>query len=694
MVMSSARGGVLAQMAEKPWEFQAVSVPVNALLGLYLVGGVVHYTNLPTYWVGIVGIFLMVTAGMATVAAQLARSAAVYAVLTTAAAAGWLTYAAATTPYSWAAIGALVAGGLMIGPFFGVLRYAHRMSIEDPAPPVEVEEKHPEPWVLVWARVGYPGVKIEREETAYGLRLSVQTSSKSNGDPLAGDLPKRLEAAAAAILTGEDRIKRGAITLEAGEYANEVIQHVNTADVFSTDLVLPDDHSPRSIKSPVVLGKYIDMEDMEITFTRDFHTTIVGATGSGKSVLLNNLIHGVTRCTDAVVWLSATDKGLPIVGPWLAPFAEGHTKHPLLDWASVDIPESARMLCALYKTVDLRSRKPRGAKSKLDITPTSPAIVAIFEEAPGLLRDTKKYPTHNGRSMTASEILNEVTRLGRSEAVYVVALSQYGTGEMLGADGPKMKVNFGARAGLRTGSSNENRYVFPDDNVALHRLRNPGETYLATRVTRRPKLGRTYALEDDRVSVSAREHSRYRPSLEADIAAGLGADYKDRWSDARAGALVDALRFGAPVGVGSVSVKENPQGDGLPALPEPYKPQVRPAQERPKPSGLPALPPPYTPQKAVPVTPGDVERMFSGFDDLLRSATPATPELTDVEKRAKLVELLDKAGADGARTSDLQTELEKLGAFPARGTFFRWLNEVATQVKHGVWATRKDNSDG
>jgi hypothetical protein len=682
---------VVGQMAQTPWPYRAITAPITTLLALHLAAGVAHWVHVPWYWVTVPGLFLAVVAGMASIAAGMGRAAAIYAAITTALSAAWMSYATATTPYSLTSIGVLLAGGILVGPFFGVLRYMHRAAQSDNQPAGRVEgDNTKDPWVLIFARVGYPGSVIARDDSPdYGYRLHVQVSAKASGDPLMGDLAKKLEQAAAALLTADDRLKRGAISVEAGEYANEIIVHVNTVDVFATDLTLPNDHTPRTIKDPIELGRYIDMAVMEVTFPRDFHMTIVGATGSGKSVLLNNLIHGITRCTDALVWMSATDKGLPIVAPWLTPYANEGVKYPLLDWASISIPESARMLLMLYKTADLRSRKPRGGKSKIDISPSTPAVVGIFEEAPGLLRDPRKYPTHNSKSMTASELLHEVTRLGRSEAVYAVTLAQYGTGEMLGADGPKMKVNFGARAGLRTGSSRENPYVFPDDNIPLHRLVNPGEVYLSTRITKRPKLGRGFALEDDMVTVSAREHARYRPTLEADIAAGLGKDYTERWSNERAGELIDAIRFNTPVEVGSVAVMEDPKkpetGGGLPAMPRVYKPSTPPPVE--EGTQLPKLPPRYETRK-TPAEPAadDVERMFTQVEDLLRAQGP---QLTDTDKRSALLRLLEAAGSNGIRTSELQTQLQNEGAYPARGTFFRWLSESAVQVRHGVWAIKQ-----
>ena len=682
--------GVVGQMAATPWPYRAVTAPITTLLSLYLVAGVVDFFGVPWHWVLIVGIFLTVTAGMASVASAMGRAAAVYTVVTTVLSAVWMAYIAAHTPYSVAAIGSLIAGGLLIGPFFGVLRYAHRVAQEDDRPAEVVEaENSRDPWVKIFAQVGYRGSLVERDDSPdYGYRLNVQV--KGSGNPLSGDLAGKLEQAAAALLTGDERLKRGAITVEAGEFANDIIVHVNTLDVFSDDLVPPTGTGPKSIKDPIELGRYIDGMLMEVTLPRDLHMTIVGQTGSGKSVLLNNLIRGVTQCVDAITWLSATDKGLPIVGPWLYPYATEETKHPLLDWASIDIEESARMLLSLYKLVHLRSSKPRGIKSKLEISASSPAVVAIFEEAPGLLRDARKWPTHNGRAMSASEIVNEITRLGRSEAVYVIVLSQYGTGEMLGADGPKMKANFGARAGLRTSSSRENQYVFPDDtNVHLHRLTNPGEIFLKTRVTPKPKFGRGYALEDESVADIALTHSRYKPSMEADIAAGLGKDYTERWSDQRAGALIDAIRFGTPVEVGSSVMTENkPETPaGLPGMPPAYKPPTKPADDR---EGrlLPSLPPQYQPpQKNNEPGPDDVERMFTEMETMLKAQRP---QLTDGEKRIKLVEMLREAGTAGIRTSELQTRLQEEGAYPARGTFFRWLGEMAVQVKHGVWAINQE----
>lgn len=154
-------------------------------------------------------------------------------------------------------------------------------------------------------------------------------------------------------------------------------------------------------------------------------------TGSPRSV----------GCCDALLWICASDKLLPLIYPWLHPWFAGTTDRPVLDWVAGEDPTRVlQQLAALYKLVKLRNKK-LGSLSKFEPSPSDPAIERILEEASDLLIDnsTVTIRTFDGKEMNGSQLVNAITRAARSAGVSLLMLTQYGLMDALGSQGNMAK---------------------------------------------------------------------------------------------------------------------------------------------------------------------------------------------------------------------------------------------------------------
>lgn len=545
--MKTTRAGVVEKMATTPWRYRAVSAPLTTAMATFTTGTALHALDVSTGTVATAAAVVALGAPIAANAAKLGKDAAWYTFLSTAAAGGWLTYSSATSPYTSAALSALGIGALALGPWFGVLRRWRNKSIaaQRATETREAEAKRREVWEQILHEVGLPGLRtISRHDTRAGFTVLMKTPAKGGITARRiAEARERIEVAAADMLEGQLIIRRGAIRVEPGESANDVLIHVSTRDVLAEKIELPHSDSPATVNEPFSIGEFEDGTDVEILY-RYLQAWLVGMTDAGKSNTLNVLIAQFTRCVDTLVWVAAADKGIPLVSPWLKPFTEGRTNTPLLDWVATDTPECMKLLLAAYQAADIRSRTPRGGRDKITISQATPQIIVLLEEAPALLENTKLWTTHKGERRTASWIAREIVRLGRSEGVSLMPVAQRGTAGMLGAQGGDIKANIGLKIGMRTAKRDDNRWVFPDDPaIALHELVHNGSMYVKRSNDSRPMPAKAYFLEPEyRLPEVAEQHTAYRTDLEPSTARALGKDYLDRWSDERAGELMDMLR--------------------------------------------------------------------------------------------------------------------------------------------------------
>lgn len=227
--------------------------------------------------------------------------------------------------------------------------------------------------------------------------------------------------------------------------------HVSTKHVEEQEVPASLAPAPRSWNLPVWLGLFLDGPDMEVTLAGR-HMKVIGATGGGKSVIVNNVVRGAVSAVapdgrrDALVWVCATNKLVPLVWPWLEPWFSGHTQHPVLDGVFGESPaEVRRFLAAVYYLARDRNRR-LDAESKWKASPSLPGILVVLEEGKVATSDTGIIEMEDGSEWTISRLLSEICSVARSACISVLMVTQEGLFEGLGAWGDSMQRNITVRA--------------------------------------------------------------------------------------------------------------------------------------------------------------------------------------------------------------------------------------------------------
>jgi len=306
-------------------------------------------------------------------------------------------------------------------------------------------------------------------------------------------------------------------------------------DVLAETVPLPAEHGTLSITRPVPLGLFEDGQVCAVTL-REVATLIVGLRGSGKSNLLHVLLAQLARCPDVLVF--AIDlKGGRMAAPWIEPWLAGRTTRPVVDWLATDREEAERMLRALLRAVNARSRSGIGGE-KITPSPDQPAILLVCDEIAVILGIGTGGPRTSLEGVTNTTLAGLATQLvmtGRSEAIDLIMATQRGTATMTGS--ADLKSQCALRIGLGVASEADARLIIPDDvRIAadLARLRHPG-----TGIVQQGKDGRVvpvkfFRIEHEAISQIAERYGQIRPGPDKLLEAALGEDYATRWLPHRA----------------------------------------------------------------------------------------------------------------------------------------------------------------
>ncbi|MBV9030865.1 MAG: hypothetical protein JO364_11305, partial [Pseudonocardiales bacterium] len=468
----------------------------------------------------------------------------------------WLVYAAQIRPTNTDALGWLVLGTMVFGGAYAVVRTqapGHKAHLERHR--VEVTTQHQEldeektlnMWEEILATAGCEGVRVpHRQSTKAGFTLTIEDNPtrpiKFGGLCSAvGDI-----ASVAAGHLADQGVRLGAeqVRAEETDRANLFLLHVSTANVFAHSIPYPLDRPVGTIRHPIRPGLYEDGEDIKLRLL-GVHGVMVGATGSGKSVFSNNVIAEVTHCCDALLWICASDKLLPLIYPWLHPWFAGTTDRPVLDWVAGEDPTRVlQQLAALYQLVKLRNKK-LGPLSKFEPTPTDPAIECILEEASDLLLDnsTITIRTFDGKEMNGSQLVNAITRAARSAGVSLLMLTQYGLMDALGTQGNMAKRNITLRVAGKTYTDYDGSATLVGmDRVRTTKLRD--HTLLIQPSSEVPRVipAKAYELDGvDQIAPVAARNTATVPRLPAWLHAELGAAYAGRWLPERLPELAELV---------------------------------------------------------------------------------------------------------------------------------------------------------
>jgi hypothetical protein len=569
-------------------------------------------------------------------------------------AAGWLAFAAASPAWSLPVAGALVALAVA-----AILSYpeiqAREERARERARQAELEAaatRAQRKWPDLLGRIGHPGVRFASQESTragYQVHLRLPGSGKVTYSALV-NATERLEVAA--------RLRHGSLRFERGDRAHEVVLHVAERDALAETVPLPDELGPLSIGTPIPVGLYQDGQPCTVTL-REVAALIVGLRGSGKSNLLNVLLAQLARCPDVLIF--AIDlKGGRMAAPWLEPWLDRRATAPVVDWLATDREEAERMLRALLRAVEARSRSGSGGE-KIRPSSRQPAIIVVCDEIAMILGQGTGGPRTSQAGASNVALAGLATKLvmtGRSEAIDLIMATQRGTVTMLGS--ADLKSQCALRIGLGVTSENDARLIIPDDvQVAadLSRLRHPG-----TGIVQQGKDGRVlpakfFRIEHEAIGPIAERYGQARPVPDQVLADALGEDYRTRWSPDRT-AAIPGMRNRRPL------------------IPAPSRPEVIATLAVPALTAAPGAAPAALPHGRA----GDrlAELTASAATD---AAHPA---------RERAAALLRSAGVKGMTASGIADHLRASGHDVAQETVQRWLTEDAAagraeQALYGRW---------
>lgn len=463
-----------------------------------------------------------------------------------AAAASWLVWTgevgpAVTWPY-------LVMGTLAISPLWWALLWYAERKLRDPAPvvtaPGSPDPGMPWPQILERATEGTTkltevtphraGVKLTIEPGRYVDEDGVERDEDVTFDDFArcADRFATLASATYRRRTGE-RMPLNCARPEPGRDDAEFTLHVTMRNVFGEHTVFVPADGPQTIATPKDLGEYEDATRIMVTLLSG-HAKIVGHTGSGKSVEANNWIARVTECTDALVWVCATDKLVPLIFPWLRSWFEGRSVRPALDYvAGQSIDNMLGMLADAYRLCCERNARLTD-ESQHTPTPEEPAVFVFVEELSHSVEFDATIETHDNMECDVSTLIMLIARAGRSAAVRLVLMSQTALNSSSGDCAAEIIRNLQIRVCLRTMESHDGTRTIPAlNNVDTTQI--PIYTKIVQPSIEQPRAmpGKAPELDGTKtIDAIAVRNAGWRPAgVEAE--SRLGERYADRWNPER-----------------------------------------------------------------------------------------------------------------------------------------------------------------
>jgi S-DNA-T family DNA segregation ATPase FtsK/SpoIIIE len=298
-------------------------------------------------------------------------------------------------------------------------------------------------------------------------------------------------------------LRPGAIEVSQGERsARDIVLRIQPRDPHKAARLYAGPPRDASIRKPCVIARYQDGGDAGLVLV-GVQLLIAGATGSGKSVVVNEVVWFLATCRDVV--LGGCDfKGGVELGPWEGVFAPG--------WFA-DTPERAvQVLEAAVRVITYREgwMRREGVRT-WPTSPERPALVIVIDEIQRVSANKR-----------AIEAIKVITAQGRAMAVSVVVATQYPTVDALGGpkDGALIAANMTATVCLRVKSPAHANVAFGPgaarNGWLPHEISpsKPGSLYLRATGAEEPRLARSDQVTDQMVERAASTLGPHRPRLD------------------------------------------------------------------------------------------------------------------------------------------------------------------------------------
>jgi hypothetical protein len=253
--------------------------------------------------------------------------------------------------------------------------------------------------------------------------------------------------------------------------------------------------SVTSITQPIDLGPFEDSEPCRVLFLRR-HAIFGGATGSGKSGGLNELLANLAACTDVVIWAVDLKGGMEL-RPWAG----------CIDRLATTPQEAASLLADAVAVLFARAQWLAGhGKRQWEPSPGMPALLIIIDEYAELAEEAPDAMTHT----------DTIARLGRAPAVTLVAATQRPTQKVMGQGAVRSQMNI--RIAFRVEEQRDVDLILGQGKLKAgwhaHKLNAPGKFLVSAPEHDTPRRARGYLVTDDDVTQTAARYAASRPALD------------------------------------------------------------------------------------------------------------------------------------------------------------------------------------
>ena len=257
-------------------------------------------------------------------------------------------------------------------------------------------------------------------------------------------------------------------------------------------------HGPSvtSITEPIDLGPFEDAEPCRVLFLRR-HAILGGATGSGKSGGLNDLLASLAACRDVVIWAIDLKRGMELQ-PWA----------PCIDRLATTPAEAAALLADAVTILYARAQH-LADHGRRDWHPSGrmPALVIIIDEYAELAEQAPRALKH----------ADTIARLGRAPAVTLVIATQRPTQKVMGQGAVRSQMNI--RIAFRIQEQRDVDLILGQGMLKAgwhaHKLNAPGKFLIWSPEHDTPRRARAYLITDDDAQQAVARHAPARPQLDA-----------------------------------------------------------------------------------------------------------------------------------------------------------------------------------
>ncbi|WP_344897006.1 cell division protein FtsK [Actinomadura meridiana] len=468
-------------IARALWRYRSELGPIALALVLNIAAVTLHLWH-PEWWIGIFILAIITSSALPLVGARIGLSLRVerlYAATITAGAGGWL--AAAT------AIGAThrpLPQIILVGtPILAVPWWAHRRRRAR----VRIERTL-DAWPDISQSVGLAGSRVMSTVVdMWGWRARFGLARGQTIQDATAKIPE-LESALGTF--------RGAVRVypTRDDKANRFELRVLNIDPHANAITWPGP-SISTITEPIDLGPFEDAAPAHVLFLRR-HALMGGATGSGKSGIINVVMGNLSACRDVVIWAIDLKRGMEL-RPWAA----------CIDRLATTAEEARALLRDAVVILEGRAEYLASTGRRVwEPTPDMPALVIIIDE----------YAELTDEAPEAAVSTDSIARRGRAVAVQLIAATQRPTQKAMGKGAVRSQMD--VRISFRVRERKDVDLILGQGMLSAgwhaQTLNAPGKFLVSAPEHTTPRRARAYLLTDEAVTQTAAQNAQKRPTLD------------------------------------------------------------------------------------------------------------------------------------------------------------------------------------